>query len=88
MTYTYTLKKIKKYYAKAKIKDANIHTFRRIFGSLLVQKGVSIFIVSKLLGHSSVTVTEKHYTDFVDESLRNGIEVLKSIIESLLMLTA
>ncbi len=34
---------------------------RHTFGSLLVQKGVSIFKVSKWMGHSSVTVTERHY---------------------------
>jgi len=34
---------------------------RMSFGSVLVQNGVSIFKVSKWLGHSSVTVTERHY---------------------------
>lgn len=80
LTYSYTLKKVKKYYEKAKIKNANIHTLRRTFGSLLVQKGVSIFTVSKLLGHSSVTVTETHYAHLVDANLRDGIKVLESIL--------
>ena len=69
-----------KYYEKAKIKKANIHTFRRTFGSLLVQQGVSIFTVSKLLGHSSVTVTETHYAHLVDANLRDGVEALESIL--------
>ena len=34
---------------------------RHSFGSLLAQKGVSIFKISKWVGHSSVAVTEKHY---------------------------
>ncbi|MEA3286981.1 MAG: site-specific integrase, partial [Candidatus Marinimicrobia bacterium] len=80
LTYSYTLKKVKKYYEKAKIKDANIHTFRRTFGSLLVQQGVSIFTVSKILGHSSVTVTETHYAHLIDENLRDGVEALGSIL--------
>ncbi|MBT3631617.1 MAG: site-specific integrase [Candidatus Marinimicrobia bacterium] len=80
LTYSYTLKKVKKYYDKANILNANIHTFRRTFGSLLVQKGVSIFTVSKLLGHSSVTVTETHYAHLVDANLRDGVEVLGSIL--------
>ncbi len=80
LTYSYTLKKVMKYYEKAKIKKANIHTFRRTFGSLLVQQGVSIFTVSKILGHSSVTVTETHYAHLVDANLRDGIEVLGSIL--------
>ena len=80
LTYSYTLKKVKKYYEKAKIKNANIHTLRRTFGSLLVQNGVNIFTVSKLLGHSSVTVTETHYTHLVDATLRDGVEVLDSLL--------
>ena len=80
LTYSYTLKKVMKYYEKAKIKNANIHTFRRTFGSLLVQQGVSIFTVSKLLGHSSVTVTETHYAHLVDANLRDGVEALESIL--------
>jgi len=34
---------------------------RHTFGSLHAQKGVSIFKVSKWMGHSSVKVTERHY---------------------------
>ena len=80
LTYSYTLKKVKKYYEKAKIKNANIHTLRRTFGSLLVQQSVSIFTVSKLLGHSSVTVTENHYAHLVDANLRDGIKALESVL--------
>jgi len=35
---------------------------RSSFGSVHVQKGKSIFVVSRWLGHSSVSVTERHYT--------------------------
>lgn len=80
LTYSYTLKKVKKYYEAAKIKNANIHTLRKTFGSLLVQQGVSIFTVSKLLGHSSVTVTETHYAHLVDANLREGVKALESIL--------
>jgi integrase len=43
---------------KAEIKDVTVHTFRHTFASHLVQSGVSIYIVSKLLGHASVKQTE------------------------------
>ena len=34
---------------------------RHTFGSLLAQKGTSIYKIARWMGHSSVTVTEKHY---------------------------
>ena len=34
---------------------------RHSFGSILAQEGVSIFKISKWMGHSTVTVTEKYY---------------------------
>lgn len=45
---------------------------RHTFGSLLVQKGVSIYKVSRWMGHSSVAVTERHYA---------GIEAYDSEID-------
>ncbi len=74
--YEYMFKKISKYYIKAGIQGANIHTLRKTFGSLLVQKGVNIFTVSKLLGHSTVKVTEKYYADLMDKQLREGVNAL------------
>ena len=39
-------------------------------------KGVSLHKISKFLGHSSVTTTEKHYAGLVPESLHADIEKL------------
>ena len=39
-------------------------------------KGVSLHKISKFLGHSSVTSTEKHYAGLVPESLHEDIEKL------------
>ena len=41
--------------------DARFHDLRRTFGYNLIKQGRPIYEVSKLLGHSSVTTTEKHY---------------------------
>jgi integrase/recombinase XerD len=41
------------------------HRFRHTFACTLLGKGVPIDQLSKLLGHSSVTTTEKHYSQWV-----------------------
>jgi integrase/recombinase XerD len=41
--------------------DKPYQRLRHSFGSILAQEGVSIFKVSKWMGHSSVQVTERHY---------------------------
>jgi len=46
---------------KLGIKDARFHDLRRTFGLNLIKQGMSIYKVSKLLGHSSVRTTEQHY---------------------------
>ena len=49
---------------------------RATFGSKLVQKGVPMLEVSRLLGHSSVTITEQHYGALSNHSARNAISML------------
>ena len=74
--YEYLFKKIAKYYIAAGIKNANVHTLRKTFGSLMVQAGENILAVSKLLGHSSVRVTEKHYADLLGSNLVTAVKSL------------
>ena len=53
--------KFKKELRRLGIKDARFHDLRRTFGLNLIKQGMSIYKVSKLLGHSSVRTTEQHY---------------------------
>ena len=53
--------KFKKECRKLKISNARFHDLRRTFGYNLIKQGISIYKVSKLLGHSSIKTTEKHY---------------------------
>jgi len=57
--------------------DTNIHfhTLRHSFASCLVQRGVSIYEVSKLLGHSDIKVTEI-YAHLKPDNLRKAIDLL------------
>tara|TARA_B110000444_G_C18729256_1_gene542465 strand:+ start:107 stop:985 length:879 start_codon:yes stop_codon:yes gene_type:complete len=43
------------------IDDIRFHDLRRTFGYNLIKQGKPIYEVSKLLGHSSVVTTERHY---------------------------
>ena len=57
----YVSNRFKKECRKHGIKNARFHDIRRTFGYRLILNGMSIYHVSKLLGHSSVTTTERHY---------------------------
>lgn len=56
----------------------NFTLLRHTFASWLTMKGVSLHKISKFLGHSSVSTTEKHYAGLVPESLHADIEKLGS----------
>ncbi len=61
----------KGYLKRAKInKNITPHVLRNNFGRRFLLNGGSIFILSKILGHSSVKVTESAYLDLQDEDLR------------------
>ncbi|MBF89769.1 MAG: hypothetical protein CMG75_09005 [Candidatus Marinimicrobia bacterium] len=50
--------------------DARFHDLRRTFGYNLIKEGRPIYELSKLLGHTSVTTTEKHYAPLYRLNLR------------------
>ena len=47
------------------IPDGHAHRFRDTFAVGLLQAGIPMERVSVLLGHSSIKVTEKHYSPWV-----------------------
>lgn len=51
----------------AKVTNTHPHRFRDTFAVTLLTNGVDIRVIQLLLGHSSVTTTEKHYAHFVIE---------------------
>jgi site-specific recombinase XerD len=53
----------------------HFHSLRHSFASCLIQRGVSIYEVSILLGHSDIKVTEI-YSHLTPENLRNAVELL------------
>ena len=63
---------------RAKISSFRFHDLRHTFATRLAQAGVDIYTISKLLGHSSVKMTER-YAHHCPESLRYGVEVLHKL---------
>jgi len=59
--------------------DVNFHDLRRSCGTLLIQRGVELHVVSKLLGHTSTTVTERVYAHLGAKQLRTGLNVLADL---------
>ena len=57
----YVSHRFKKEVRRLGIKNARFHDLRRTFRLSLIKQGMSIYKVSKLLGHKSVRTTEQHY---------------------------
>lgn len=52
---------------------------RRSCGTLLIQQGVSLHVVSQILGHSSTAVTERVYAHLASEQVHAGLNVLTGL---------
>lgn len=76
----YISKKFKMAVRKAKLpEEIHFHSLRSSFGSLLLQKGTSISVISKLLGHSSISVTERHYASLSFNNLVDAMSTLNEV---------
>lgn len=61
--------------SKAKIEDFHFHDLRHTFATRLVQAGVDLYKVQRLLGHKSPIMTQR-YAHHYPESLRDGVNIL------------
>ncbi|MBI1933840.1 MAG: site-specific integrase [Ignavibacteriales bacterium] len=79
----YNLDHVSKSFKKA-VLTANLnnrycfHTLRHSFASRLVQKGVSLYIVSKLLGHKDLRTSEK-YSHLQPKNLFEAVDKLNQV---------
>jgi site-specific recombinase XerD len=49
------------------------HTLRGTVGSYLLNKGLRLEVVGKLLGHSSTVVTERAHAEFLGATIRDEL---------------
>ena len=72
----YFSKRFKRACKSAGISDSiHFHSLRHSFASSLAQKGVSLYVIKELLGHSSISTTEV-YSHLNVDSLREAVEKL------------
>lgn len=64
----------------AEVKNLHIHDMRHTFAQRLLSKGESIYIVSKLLGHSSVAVTQNHYGHLATSDLARTVSMIDGVV--------
>ena len=68
---------------RAGLMDVRLHDLRHSFASFLVNKGVSIYVVQGLLGHTLVRTTQR-YAHLADETLSQAAEIIVPIIQPMI----
>ncbi|UVT18541.1 MAG: site-specific integrase [Nitrospira sp.] len=63
---------------RAGIPDFRFHDMRHTFATRLVQRGIDLYKVQRLLGHKTGTMTQR-YAHHSPESLRDGVNVLDEV---------
>jgi integrase len=65
------------------LSDVSPHTLRRTFASDLLNRGLRLEVVSRLLGHASTTATERAYAELLDDTTRRELlSVLQAPVEA------
>lgn len=67
---------VKRVGERAGIEGLHPHSLRRTYGSSLINDGLRLEVISKLLGHSSTTVTEHSYAALLDETIAREVMAL------------
>lgn len=66
---------LQRLYQSAGVAGASSHSGRRTFATTLAEKGVSVFVLKELMGHSSINTTAG-YVHAGEHQQRNAVELL------------
>ncbi|MBF0276102.1 MAG: site-specific integrase, partial [Nitrospinae bacterium] len=59
--------------------DCTFHDLRRTCGAWLIMKGADLVTVQKILGHSSIDVTVKHYVHLLSDHLQSQADKMPEL---------
>lgn len=65
---------------RCELKRHGVHALRHTFGAHLAQRGVSMAFIRDLLGHHSVTLTEKYYAHLAPNNLSEAVRQLEGAL--------
>ena len=80
VTANYVSRRFKGLCERSGVANLKFHDLRHTFAARLLTKGVPIYKVSKILGHSSVVVTEQHYGHLSLADLRGAISCIEGVV--------
>lgn len=77
----YCSNEFKKFLERNGLPHIRFHDLRHSFASIASENGISLYDVSKMLGHSSIGITAEIYTHQFDKSNRSGIEAVANTLK-------
>ncbi len=57
-------------------KNITLHTLRHTFGSTMLRRGISIEVVSKLMGHANINITYTKYIHVIQEQKAKAMQMV------------
>ena len=76
LDYSNVRRSLQRYYKKINVEPKKIHAYRATFCTNLCKAGVPIQVASKILGHKSIEVTARYYTEVNFDAKKEALNML------------